>query len=143
MPSELTILRVAVVALLLLFLLVLARRRSARRDAVTRSRAVIAGKVHEQVTPYLPGFEWNPKDARFLGSPVDFVVFDGLDAGGDVLVIFVEVKTGRAGLTSRERRVRDAIQAGRLEWRELHAEPRRGSSHASPPRRARAGSDLE
>ncbi len=53
-----------------------------RENAVQRSLAVTAGKVHEQLVPYLPEFGFNPKDARFLGSPVDLIVFDGLAAGG-------------------------------------------------------------
>jgi len=73
----------------------------------------------QQLVPYLPGFGYNPKDARFLGSPVDFVVFDGLDAGALERVVFLEVKTGAAGLSARERQVRDAIQSGRIAWQEL------------------------
>src|SRR6184192_3178118 len=52
-----------------------------RQDAVQRSQAVTSGKVHEQLVPYLPEFGFNPKDARFLGSPVDLLVFDGLYDG--------------------------------------------------------------
>ncbi len=52
-----------------------------REDAVQRSQAVTARKVHEQLIPYLPAFPYNPKDVRFLGSPVDLVVFDGLAEG--------------------------------------------------------------
>lgn len=52
-----------------------------RQDAVQRSQAITAGKVHEQLIPYLPAFPYNPKDVRFLGSPVDLVVFDGLAEG--------------------------------------------------------------
>ncbi len=92
--------------------------RAIRRDAVHRSTAVIAGKVHEQLVPHLAGFEFNPKDARFLGSPVDFVVFDGLADGNLGRVIFLEVKTGAATLSPRERQVKDAVLAGRIEWRE-------------------------
>ena len=90
-----------------------------RRDAVLRSQAVTSGKVHEQLIPYLPGFSFNPKDVRFLGSPVDLVVFDGITEGHLRRIIFVEVKTGRAGLTSRERLVRDAVQRRQVEWAEL------------------------
>ncbi len=93
--------------------------RAVRRDAIQRSLAVISGKVHEQVVPFLPGFDFNPQDARFLGSPVDFVVFDGLSAGAVTRVVFVEVKTGAATLSERERRVREAVQNGRVEWLEL------------------------
>jgi predicted Holliday junction resolvase-like endonuclease len=90
-----------------------------REDAVQRSLAVTAGKVHEQLIPYLPAFPYNPKDVRFLGSPVDLVVFDGLADGRVRRIVFLEVKTGRAGLTSRERCVRDVIQAREVEWLEL------------------------
>lgn len=90
-----------------------------RRDAVLRSQAVTSGKVHEQLVPYLPSFCYNPKDVRFLGSPVDLVVFDGLSEGHVRQIIFVEVKTGRAGLTPRERLVRDAVQTRKVEWAEL------------------------
>jgi predicted Holliday junction resolvase-like endonuclease len=90
-----------------------------REDAVQRSQAVTAGKVHEQLIPYLPAFPYNPKDVRFLGSPVDLVVFDGLAEGRLRRIVFLEVKTGRSGLTSRERCVRDAVQAGEVEWTEI------------------------
>jgi len=90
-----------------------------RQDAIQRSLAVTVGKVSEQLVPYLPDFHFNPKDVRFLGSPVDLVVFDGLDAGTVRRVIFIEVKTGASGLSTRERQVRDAIQAGNVEWTEL------------------------
>jgi len=77
-----------------------------RENAVQRSLAVTAGKVHEQLVPYLPEFGFNPKDARFLGSPVDLIVFDGLADGQVKRVVFLEVKTGGALLTARERQVR-------------------------------------
>jgi len=93
--------------------------RAIRRDAVERSEAVTTGKVSEQVLPLLPEFPFNPRDARFLGSPVDLVVFDGLAEGTVERVVFVEVKSGRADLSTRERKVRDAVRAGRVEWLEL------------------------
>src|ERR1041385_8912167 len=62
-----------------------------RQDAVQRSHAVTSGKVHEQLVPYLPEFGFNPKDARFLGSPVDLLVFDGLDDGELRRGVFLEI----------------------------------------------------
>ena len=93
--------------------------RGVRQDAVQRSQAVTTGKVYEQIVPHLPDFAFNPKDARFIGSPVDFVVFDGLNDGDVRQVVFVEVKTGRSELSVRERRVRDAVKAGKVAWSEL------------------------
>jgi predicted Holliday junction resolvase-like endonuclease len=95
------------------------QERTIRQDAIDKSRAVTLGKITEHFVPYLPGFEYNPQDARFLGSPVDFVVFDGLSDGEIDQVVFVEVKTGQSQLSTRERRIRDAIQAGRVRWIEL------------------------
>ncbi len=101
-----------------LYFLVWRLRYSAaiREDAVQRSLAVTAGKVHEQLVPYLPEFGFNPKDARFLGSPVDLIVFDGLAAGDVRRVVFLEVKTGGAPLNTRERQVRDVIEAREVAW---------------------------
>jgi predicted Holliday junction resolvase-like endonuclease len=93
-----------------------------RNDAVQRSHSVIVGKVTEHIMPYLPGFRFNPKDARFIGSPVDFVVFDGLDQDSLVQVVFVEVKTGSSTLSKRERQIRDAIRDHRIRWEELRVE---------------------
>lgn len=90
-----------------------------RRDAVNRSQAVTVGKVTEHIAPYLPEFGYNPKDARFIGSPVDFVVFDGLNDESVVQVVFVEVKSGSSSLSTRERQVRDAVKSGRVRWEEL------------------------
>ena len=104
-----------------LYFLVWKLRYSAaiREDAVQRSLAVTAGKVHEQLVPYLPEFGFNPKDARFLGSPVDLIVFDGLAAGDVRRIVFLEVKTGGASLTARERQVRDVVEAREVAWAEL------------------------
>jgi predicted Holliday junction resolvase-like endonuclease len=90
-----------------------------RQDSVKQSQAVISGKVYEQLLPYFPDFPFNPKDVRFLGSPVDLVVFEGLDRGALERVVFVEVKTGQATLSLRERQLRDAVRAGRVEWAEI------------------------
>lgn len=100
------------------------REKVIRQDAVQRSQAVTVGKITEHLVPHLPNFNYNPKDARFIGSPVDFVVFDGMnDEESDQIrdVVFIEVKTGVSALTRRERLVRDAIRAGRVKWVEWNA----------------------
>ena len=93
--------------------------RSERADAVQRSRAVTVGNFTQHIVPYLPEFDFDPRDVRFLGSPIDFVVFDGLAEGTVRRIVLVEVKTGSSALSARERSVRDAARAGRIEWREF------------------------
>jgi predicted Holliday junction resolvase-like endonuclease len=43
-----------------------------RLDAAVRSQAVTKGKVAEQFVPYLPDFGYDPRDAKYLGHPIDF-----------------------------------------------------------------------
>ncbi|PLV59523.1 Holliday junction resolvase [Thermotoga sp. KOL6] len=92
-----------------------------RNDAVNKSKSVIMGQVTEHLIPYLPEFKYNPKDARFIGTPVDFVVFDGLSEGNLRRIVFVEVKTGKTGnLSTRERQVRDIVERKEVYWEKLH-----------------------
>jgi predicted Holliday junction resolvase-like endonuclease len=92
-----------------------------RQDAIDKSQSVTMGKMTEHMVPYLPGFGFNPSDARFIGSPIDLIVFDGL--GNDCVnkIVFIEIKTGVSTLSTRERLVRDAILAGKVEWMEVKA----------------------
>lgn len=95
---------------------------AARRDTAARSRGTRGGKAAEQLAPLLPGFadRFDPQDARFLGAPVDYVVFDGLAEGELREVVLVEVKTGRGRLNANERAVRDAVLQGRINYEVLH-----------------------
>jgi predicted Holliday junction resolvase-like endonuclease len=98
---------------------------AARKDAVRRSRSALTGQVSEQLAPYLPEFPWNPNEVRFVGKPIDFIVFKGMDAKLVDEVVFVEVKAGEGGLSPVERSLRDAIQDKRVSWAEWRVpEPR-------------------
>jgi predicted Holliday junction resolvase-like endonuclease len=86
------------------------------------SRAVIGGLVSEQIAPLLPGFPFDPGDCRFVGKPVDFIVFRGMNEKNITEVVFLEVKTGTGkNLNDQEKRLRDAIRAGRVRWEEYDA----------------------
>lgn len=92
-----------------------------REDAIKRSKAVTFGQVAEQLVPYLPGFSYNPKDARFLGSPCDLVIFDGLSQGSLQRIVFIEVKTGKTGrLSKREQQVRQVVDDLEVEFEVVH-----------------------
>jgi len=92
-----------------------------RKDAIDKSQSVTMGKMTEHMVPYLPGFGFNPSDARFIGSPIDLIVFDGLGNDEVKKIVFVEIKTGASTLSTRERMVRDAILAKNVEWMEIIA----------------------
>lgn len=99
-------------------------RRKIRQDALGKSRAVLKGKIGEQMAPMLPEFRYNPADARFLGSPIDYIIFDGYseakDGNGKIRrIILMDVKTGKAKLSPIEKKVKDAVAAGSIEWETL------------------------
>ena len=89
---------------------------SEREDAIKRSRAVLGGQVAEQIAPYLPEFPCDPSEVRFLGKPVDFVGFPGISAGEAEEILFIEVKSGAAGLSKTEKSVKSAVVDGRIRW---------------------------
>ena len=92
-----------------------------REDAIKRSEAVVTGKVTEHLIPFFQDFKYNPKNVRFLGTPVDLVIFDGLSEGEVKNIVFVEVKTGKtANLSTRERQVRDCVQNKNVIWEIIH-----------------------
>jgi predicted Holliday junction resolvase-like endonuclease len=90
------------------------------RDRLNRSRAVLGGLASEQVAPFLPGFPFDPGDCRFVGKPVDFVVFKGMNQKDITEVIFLEVKSGTSKtLNDQEKKLRDAVNAGKVRWEEF------------------------
>lgn len=94
-----------------------------RKDSVKRSRAVVVGQVAEQLAPFLPEFPYSPSEARFIGKPIDFIVFEGMDEKEIRSVVFVEVKSGGSRLSPQERKLKDAIENHRVTWYEyrVHA----------------------
>ncbi len=93
----------------------------ARKSAVRQSRAVLGGKFTEQMVPYFPGFKYDPTEVRFIGSPIDMIVFPGLASGSPEEIVILEIKTGRnAHLTPQQVKIRQLIEEGMVRWDEIH-----------------------
>jgi predicted Holliday junction resolvase-like endonuclease len=98
-----------------------AEMEQARKSAVQQSRAVLGGKFTEQMVPYFPDFKYDPTEVRFIGSPVDMIVFPGLAQGDPQEIVVLEVKTGRnAHLTPQQVKIRQLIEEGMVRWDEIH-----------------------
>ncbi|WP_130803462.1 Holliday junction resolvase-like protein [Acinetobacter ihumii] len=98
----------------------------AQKRSVNTSRAVLKGKMAEQLAPMLPEFCYLPSDAKFLGDPVDYVVFDGYtdfrDGEGlaeDIDVVLIDIKSGGARLTKGQQAIAQAIREGRVRFETL------------------------
>ncbi|MDO5543033.1 MAG: Holliday junction resolvase-like protein [Acinetobacter sp.] len=95
----------------------------AQKRSVNTSRAVLKGKMAEQLAPIMPEFQYLPSDAKFLGDPVDYIVFDGYtdyrDGNGraeDIAIVLIDIKSGGARLTKGQQAIAQAIQQGRLRF---------------------------
>ena len=92
-----------------------------RQDILERSRAALKGRIGEQLAPLMPMFKHEPADARFLGSPVDYVVFDGYKEGEPRSITFLDVKTGKtATLSPIEKKIKLVIEQGKVSWETIH-----------------------
>ena len=89
-----------------------------RGEAIKQSRAVLSGQFSEQIAPYLPDFPYKPTEARFIGKPIDFVVFKGMDEKKIDEVVFVEVKSGQSQLSKVEKTLRSTIENKKVSWHE-------------------------
>ena len=93
-----------------------------RADAIKKSRAVLKGQFSEQLSPFESDFPVKPSEARFLGAPIDFVAFSGLDEKDVSEIVFIEVKTGNARLNQTEKSIKDAIRNKRVRFEEYRIE---------------------
>ncbi len=95
----------------------------ARRDSLQRSRSSLKGQIAEQMAPLLPGFRYLPADARFIGDPIDYLVFNGYtglrDAGADAAqleIVFLEVKQGGSMLSPFQKSIARSVEEGRVRF---------------------------
>lgn len=68
------------------------------QEALAKSRAVLKGKIGEQMAPLLEAFPFEPADAHFIGSPIDYIVFSGYSKDDPTEVVLLDIKTGNAQL---------------------------------------------
>lgn len=89
-----------------------------KKDAIRASRAVLGGQFSEQLAPFLPDFKYLPTECRFVGKPIDLIVFKGMDEKNINEVVFVEVKSGNAKLSEHEKRLKEVIDQKKVRWEE-------------------------
>lgn len=92
--------------------------RTASRDlqkalSSRQSLSTRYGKTTEQFMPFMSDYPWDPQRFRFIGSPIDGVQFE------EDRVILVEFKTASSRLSPSQRRIRDHVSKGRVEFHEV------------------------
>jgi predicted Holliday junction resolvase-like endonuclease len=96
-------------------------------------------RMPNQLLPLLPGLQYNPNEMRFIGGPIDYVIFDGYsDAQNNNQsireIIFVDVKRGDREKSSLiQDQIKAAIAAGKVRWETIVIDENLISSTPTPP----------
>ena len=77
------------------------------------SQSVKYGKMAEHFIPFSQKFPYAPGQFRFIGNPVDGVVFD------DKKIVFVEFKTASSQLNDNQKKVKKLVEDKKVEWLEF------------------------
>ena len=89
-----------------------------KKEAVERSRSVLKGQFSEHMSPFEDDFPVKASECRFLGAPIDFIAFVGLDEKNVEEIVFIEVKSGKSQLNQTERSIRNAVKAKKVRFEE-------------------------
>ena len=101
--------------------------------ALNAQRSSTKGKINEQVASLMPEFseKFKASDARFLGSPLDFVIFKNMskfdkiikDEENPIEIVLVDIKTGKSKrLTDLEKAIKIACEEGRISFEQIDIE---------------------
>ncbi|MDH5266270.1 MAG: hypothetical protein OEW62_01175 [Candidatus Bathyarchaeota archaeon] len=93
------------------------RRKLATKKAQITTKAVNIGKNLEKVLPTMRDFKWTVPDSKFLGDPIDLIVFNGLSVNKVKSINFIEVKSGKARLNNHQKAIRDAIEEQKVSYK--------------------------
>lgn len=88
------------------------------------------GQILEKWAPFVDHPEidpdWEAENWSFMGNPIDYIVWDYRKDREDNLengmIYIMDVKSAKAQLSTKQRRIRDLVKAGRVEWREIRLE---------------------
>lgn len=77
------------------------------------SQSVRYGKLTEQFVPFIENFPYEPANFRFLGSPIDGVLFDENE------IVFCEFKAGGSTLNENQRKIKQLVESKKIKWLEF------------------------
>lgn len=86
------------------------------------SERVRLGQVAENLAPFLVNFKYNPKHARVLLNPIDYVIFTEDE------IVFLEVKSGNAKLSEKQRAIKKVIEAGKVRFEVMRINKEEGNA---------------
>lgn len=99
--------------------------KSPIKHALSSSRNSFKKELGEIFCPFQNGFSYNVRDCRFIGHPIDYIIFNNLEAYregqkeiDDIEIIFIEVKTTHsANLSKVQKAIEYAISNKRVKFK--------------------------
>ena len=73
----------------------------------------------EKLVPFLDTFPFDPHDVRWLGDPIDLVIFNGRSKGELKEIVLCEVKSGESKLNEIQRKIKDLVERKKIRWEEF------------------------
>ena len=100
-------------SLILFFVCINLVKKIQEQKSLRRSESTRYGQISEQFLPLVEQYPFDPKHFRFLGSPIDGVQFE------EDKIVLVEFKSAGSKLSTRQRRIRDLVNEGHVEFQEI------------------------
>jgi predicted Holliday junction resolvase-like endonuclease len=95
------------------------RIKNATKKAQATTKAVNIGKNLEKILPTMADFKWVVPDSRFLGDPIDLITFNGLSQNKVNSISFIEVKSGNAKTSKRQKSIGTAIEDHKVFYKDV------------------------
>jgi predicted Holliday junction resolvase-like endonuclease len=85
------------------------------KDSEFRGKSLASkyGRMTEQFIPFLESYPYDEQNFRFIGSPIDGVQFE------PDRVVLVEFKAAGSRLSSGQKRVKELVEKGKVEFKEF------------------------
>lgn len=112
----------AVIALLLLVIFLqfkeLRMLKEEQAEFASNKQRILTkhGLIFEQLIPFSKSFPGDARDFRFIGNPIDGVIF------AKDKVQFVEIKMNNSVLNERQKEIREMILKKKVEWVEVRGD---------------------
>ena len=84
--------------------------------SLRRSESTRYGQITEQFMPFISEYPYDSKQFRFLGSPIDGVQFE------EDKIVMIEFKSAGSQLSTRQRRIRNLVREGKVDFQEIRVD---------------------
>lgn len=98
----------------------LANEFEIRRKAKFHSKEILEEIIAEEFSMITRNLTFNPKDVKFVGRFIDFIIFDGLSDDELSTIYFVEIKNkAHLDIFNYRMRVKDCIEKQNYKFKEI------------------------